>query len=178
MALGLAGALLAALILFSGLINSMRAPLARLVDGARRLAGGDLETRVEVGGPVEIATLGQAFNEMATALERNARERDRARAHEGRLRPTVSHELRTPVTVVKGFAEMLTPTQSLNNRQMEAAEVIADSAGQLQNLINDLLDLARSDAASCGSTPTDLRASPGERVGRHMRPEFEERSSG
>ena len=56
---GLAGALLAALILFSGLINSMRAPLARLVDGARKLAGGDLETRVEVGGPVEIATLGR-----------------------------------------------------------------------------------------------------------------------
>jgi methyl-accepting chemotaxis protein len=76
-AIGLAGALVAALILFSGLINSMRAPLARLVDGARRLAGGDLETRVEVGGPVEIATLGQAFNEMAVALERDARERDR-----------------------------------------------------------------------------------------------------
>ena len=50
----------------------MRAPLGRLVDGARRLAGGELETRVEVGGPVEIATLGQAFNEMATALERDA----------------------------------------------------------------------------------------------------------
>ena len=57
-AAGLGGALIAALLLFSGLINSMRAPLARLVDGARRLAGGDLETRVEVGGPVEIATLG------------------------------------------------------------------------------------------------------------------------
>ena len=76
-AAGLAGALLAALILFSGLINSMRAPLGRLVEGARRLAGGDLRTRVEVGGPVEIATLGRAFNEMANPLERDARERDR-----------------------------------------------------------------------------------------------------
>src|SRR5512132_2158575 len=42
-AAGLGGALLAALILFSGLINSMRAPLGRLVEGARRLAGGDLK---------------------------------------------------------------------------------------------------------------------------------------
>ncbi len=105
---GLAGALLAALILFSGLINSMRAPLGRLVDGARRLAGGELDTRVEVGGPVEIATLGQAFNEMATSLERDAAERDRVEQMKDDFVLTVSHELRTPVTVVKGFAEMLT----------------------------------------------------------------------
>src|SRR5262245_21725181 len=75
-AAGLGGALIAALLLFSGLINSMRAPLARLVDGARRLAGGDLDTRGQVGGPVEIATPGRAVNEMAKALARDAAARD------------------------------------------------------------------------------------------------------
>ena len=177
-AVGLAGALFAALILFSGLINSMRAPLARLVDGARRLAGGDLETRVEVGGPVEIATLGQAFNEMATALERDARERDRIERMKDDFVLTVSHELRTPVTVVKGFAEMLTAQpKGLNAQQMEAAEIIADSAGQLQKMINDLLDLARSDAGKLriDAEPTPVRPLA-QRVGRHMRPNFEEKS--
>ena len=120
---GLVGALLAALILFSGLINSMRAPLARLVDGARRLAGGELSTRVEVGGPVEIASLGSAFNEMATSLERDARERDRIERMKDDFVLTVSHELRTPVTVVKGFAEMLTAQpDALKPRQYEAAD--------------------------------------------------------
>lgn len=176
-AAGLAGALLAALMLFSGLINSMRAPLARLVDGARRLAGGDLETRVEVGGPVEIATLGKAFNEMATALERDARERDRIERMKDDFVLTVSHELRTPVTVVKGFAEMLTAQpKSLNSQQLEAAEVIADSAGQLQKMINDLLDLARSDAGKLRIDP-EPTAVPAlaQRVGRHIRPNFEEK---
>jgi signal transduction histidine kinase len=176
-AVGLAGALFAALILFSGLINSMRAPLARLVDGARRLAGGDLETRVEVGGPVEIATLGQAFNEMATSLERDARERDRVERMKDDFVLTVSHELRTPVTVVKGFAEMLTAQpKGLNARQMEAAEIIADSAGQLQKMINDLLDLARSDAGKLRIVPepTPVRGLV-QRVGRHMRPHFEDK---
>ncbi len=174
-AAGLAGALLAALILFSGLINSMRAPLARLVEGARRLAGGDLRTRVEVGGPVEIATLGRAFNEMANSLERDARERDRVEQMKDDFVLTVSHELRTPVTVVKGFAEMLTAQRkSLNSRQFEAAEVIAESAGQLQKMINDLLDLARSDAGKLRiepePTPVGLLA---QRIGRQMRPHFE-----
>ena len=174
---GLAGALLATLILFSGLINSMRAPLGRLVDGARRLAGGDLDTRVQVGGPVEIATLGQAFNDMATALERDARERDRIEQMKDDFVLTVSHELRTPVTVVKGFAEMLTSDRrSLNARQFEAAEVIAESSGQLQKMINDLLDLARSDAGKLkiDPEPTSARALA-QRIGRQMRPNFEEK---
>jgi signal transduction histidine kinase len=177
-AAGLAGALLAALILFSGLINSMRAPLGRLVEGARRLAGGDLRTRVEVGGPVEIATLGRAFNEMANSLERDARERDRVEQMKDDFVLTVSHELRTPVTVVKGFAEMLTAQrQSLNARQYEAAEVIAESSAQLQKMINDLLDLARSDAGKLRiePKPTAVQALA-QRVGRQMRPHFEEKS--
>jgi two-component system sensor histidine kinase MtrB len=176
-AAGLAGALLAALLLFSGLINSMRAPLSRLVEGARRLAGGQLGTRVEVGGPVEIATLGRAFNEMANALERDARERDRVEQMKDDFVLTVSHELRTPVTVVKGFAEMLTAEEkSLSRRQLEAAEVISDSAGQLQTMINDLLDLARSDAGKLriDPQPTAVRALA-ERVGRQMRPNFEDK---
>jgi signal transduction histidine kinase len=176
-AAGLAGALLAALILFSGLINSMRAPLARLVEGARRLAGGDLETRVEAGGPVEIATLGKAFNEMATALERDARERDRVEQMKDDFVLTVSHELRTPVTVVKGFSEMLTSERgSLKASQLEAAEVIADSASQLQTMINDLLDLARSDAGKLRIDPQPTAVRPlAQRVERQMRPNFEEK---
>jgi signal transduction histidine kinase len=174
-AAGLGGALLAALILFSGLINSMRAPLGRLVEGARRLAGGDLRTRVEVGGPVEIATLGRAFNEMANSLERDARERDRVEQMKDDFVLTVSHELRTPVTVVKGFAEMLTAERKqLNSRQFEAAEVIAESAGQLQKMINDLLDLARSDAGKLRIEPESTPVRPlAQRIGRQMRPNFE-----
>jgi len=174
-AAGLGGALLAALILFSGLINSMRAPLGRLVEGARRLAGGDLRTRVEVGGPVEIASLGRAFNEMANSLERDARERDRVEQMKDDFVLTVSHELRTPVTVVKGFAEMLTAQRKgLNASQFEAAEVISESAGQLQKMINDLLDLARSDAGKLRIEPQPTPVRPlAQRIGRQMRPNFE-----
>ncbi len=174
-AAGLAGALLAALILFSGLINSMRAPLGRLVEGARRLAGGDLRTRVEVGGPTEIAALGRAFNEMANSLERDARERDRVEQMKNDFVLTVSHELRTPVTVVKGFAEMLTAQrEGLNPRQFEAAEVIAESAGQLQKMINDLLDLARSDAGKLRIEPEPTPVRPlAQSIGRQMRPHFD-----
>jgi signal transduction histidine kinase len=173
---GIFAALIAAVILFSGLINSMRSPLAKLVEGARRLAGGDLDTRVEAGGPTEIAALGRAFNEMANALERDARERDRVEQMKDDFVLTVSHELRTPVTVVKGFAEMLTSGRSsLSGRQYEAAAVIAESAEQLQKMINDLLDLARSDAGKLRIDAERTAVQPlAQQAGRRMRPSFAE----
>jgi signal transduction histidine kinase len=176
-AAGLVGSLLAALFLFSGLINSMRAPMSRLVDGARRLADGELETRVEVGGPIEISTLGRAFNEMASELEREARERNRVERMKDDFLLTVSHELRTPVTVVKGFAEMLTAQRNrLNGRQREAVRAIQESTGQLQTMIDDLLDLARSDAGRLRIEPKPTSArSLAQRAGRQMRPHFEEK---
>jgi signal transduction histidine kinase len=114
---------------------------------------------------------------MATSLERNARERDRVERMKDDFVLTVSHELRTPVTVVKGFAEMLTAqSRTLNSRQLEAAEVIADSAGQLQTMINDLLDLARSDAGKLRIDPEPTAVRPlAQRVGRQIRPNFEEK---
>jgi signal transduction histidine kinase len=114
---------------------------------------------------------------MATALERDAAERDRIEQMKDDFVLTVSHELRTPVTVVKGFAEMLTAQKkTLNSRQFEAAEVISESAGQLQTMINDLLDLARSDAGKLriDPEPTSVRALA-QRIGRQMRPHFDER---
>jgi signal transduction histidine kinase len=63
--------------------------------------------------------------------------------------------------------------RSLNSRQHEAAEVIAESAGQLQTMIDDLLDLARSDAGKLriDPEPTSARALA-HRAGRQMRPNF------
>lgn len=66
---GLISGLIAAVLLFAGLISSMRRPLQRLVDASGKLAGGELRTRVEVGGPAETASLGMAFNEMADELQ-------------------------------------------------------------------------------------------------------------
>ena len=50
--------------------------------------------------------------------------------------------------------------KSLNARQFEAAEVIVESAGHLQKMINDLLDLARSDAGKLRIEPNRPRSDP------------------
>ncbi|MGI8802371.1 MAG: ATP-binding protein [Solirubrobacteraceae bacterium] len=61
-------ALVAVLLLVAALIRSMRSPLGDLLAATRRLAGGDLGSRVEPAGPTELQSLGEAFNRMSDDL--------------------------------------------------------------------------------------------------------------
>jgi signal transduction histidine kinase len=144
---GLIAGLTGAALLFTGLISSMRRPLEDLVDASGQLAGGDLDARVKVGGLSETATLGAAFNEMAGELQRRAGERDQLDRMKDEFVLTASHELRSPLTSVQGFAELLLlEREKLSPKQAETVEVILDNTRHLVRLLNDLLDLARSDA--------------------------------
>jgi signal transduction histidine kinase len=144
---GLIAGLTGAALLFTGLIASMRRPLEDLVEASGRLAGGDLDARVAIGGLAETATLGSAFNEMAEELQRRAGERDQLDRMKDEFVLTASHELRSPLTSVQGFAELLLLERDrLSPKQAETVEVILDNTRHLVRLLNDLLDLARSDA--------------------------------
>lgn len=156
---GLIAGLTGAALLFTGLISSMRRPLEDLVDASGRLAGGDLDARVKVGGLSETATLGSAFNEMAEELQRRAGERDQLDRMKDEFVLTASHELRSPLTSVQGFAELLLlEREKLTPKQAETVEVILDNTRHLVRLLNDLLDLARSDAGRLTIRPEQTGA--------------------
>jgi two-component system, OmpR family, sensor histidine kinase BaeS len=160
-AAGLLAGLTGALLLFSGLISSMRRPLEELVDAAGRLAAGDRSTRVEVGGLSETATLGAAFNEMAAELEQEEARKEELDRLKDEFVLTASHELRSPLTSVQGFAELLMlERDSLTPRQAETVEVILDNCRHLVRLLNDLLDLARSDAGRLAIRPQPTEVAP------------------
>jgi signal transduction histidine kinase len=151
---GLIAGLTGAALLLNGLLASMRRPLEELVEASERLASGDLEARVEVGGLSETATLGAAFNEMADELQRRAGERDRLDRMRDEFVLTTSHELRSPLTSVQGFAELLMlEREKLTPKQADTVEIILDNTRHLVRLLNDLLDLARSDAGRLAIKP-------------------------
>jgi signal transduction histidine kinase len=154
---GLIAGLTGAALLFSGLIASMRRPLEDLVEASERLAGGDLQARVKVGGLSETAQLGSAFNEMAEELQRRAGERDQLDRMKDEFVLTASHELRSPLTSVQGFAELLMlERDKLSPKQAETVEIILDNTRHVVRLLNDLLDLARSDAGRLTIAPVPI----------------------
>jgi len=73
-------------------------PLADVIYAAREVANGKLNTRISSEGPQDMRSLSESFNEMASSLERNDRERRD-------LLADIAHELRTPLSVIRGRLE-------------------------------------------------------------------------
>lgn len=84
------------------LSRSLTEPLRRVVAATRRLAAGDLTTRVEVGArgrDDEVGELGRQFDRMAARLEQLITARTE-------LFRNVSHELRTPLARIRIATEL------------------------------------------------------------------------
>jgi PAS domain S-box-containing protein len=92
----------------------------------------------------------EAAREAALAeAERLARQRSEFLAQ-------MSHELRTPLNGILGFAQILQRDKPLTERQARGLGIIHESGQHLLTLINDILDLARIDAAKLELFPTDV----------------------
>jgi two-component system sensor histidine kinase MtrB len=115
-------------------------PLRLAAEAARRVADGNLETRLDVSGEDELGRLANAFNEMTHALEeRIARER--------RFVADVSHELRTPLTSLKTSIDFLAQrTDDIPEKFRGALGLASEEVRSLQRLVDDLLELSRVDA--------------------------------
>lgn len=112
-------------------------PLNKMKLAARRVASGEFTERIQVKGNDEIAELAESFNHMILALENLEKMR---RDFIG----NVSHELRTPITTIKGFIEGILDGVIPAEKQTEYLTIVRDEVRRMQNLVNDLLDLAKT----------------------------------
>jgi signal transduction histidine kinase len=137
------GAALAAVLTRTALL-----PLTRLSSGARDIAAtGDAARRLPTPPATdEVGELAATLNAMLASLER-------AREAERRFVGDASHELRTPLTALRGNISYLARHPS---DDAVLADLEADAA-RLSELLDDLLALAREDAAApARGEPVDL----------------------
>jgi len=129
-------ALLGALLLVTGVIASVRRPLQDLLTGTRRLASGDLEQRVEPGGPRELRELGGAFNSMAEDLgSASARIEDERR----KLAATIG-SLGDALLVTDAAGEVATANPRAGDFVPELAPGVRAGAGDLLPALDDALE--------------------------------------
>ena len=125
------------------LARSIAGPVRRLGEGAARLGGGDLDTRIEVTGPDELGQLATRFNAMAAALKEHQSRlvQTEKLAGLGRLAAGVAHEINNPLGVILGYLRLLMKTATA--AQADDLKVIEDEALQCQHIVEGLLDLSR-----------------------------------
>ncbi len=128
-------------------------PVATLIATARDIAETrDFERRVHIAGHPddELVTLARTFDDMLVSL-------DDAYRQQQRFLGDVSHELRTPLTTIRGNAELLATGELSPADERQAIARIARESARVSRLVDELLVLARADAAEAFvPRPVDL----------------------
>ncbi|MGD2102817.1 MAG: HAMP domain-containing sensor histidine kinase [Acidimicrobiia bacterium] len=155
-----AGIVLLAALIARILSNQLASRLEPLAAASRRVARGDMETRVPDLGDPELDSVATAFNEMASELKTT---RDRERE----FILGVGHDLRTPLTTIGGYAEALEGGDLDTDELQRIGAVLGVQSGQIERLIEDLTTLARLEQPEFGlrSESVDVGAHVREVVG-------------
>lgn len=140
--IGLAAAMLAALLVSVFLTRRIGASLAALTAAARQVAGGRYEARVPSPGMgVEFDELIEAFNHMATRL-------DASETLRHRLLSDVAHELRTPVATMNAYLEGLEDGMAVLDADTTA--LLRAQGARLTRLSEDLSAVTRAQSGEIG----------------------------
>jgi signal transduction histidine kinase len=124
--------------------NRVLAPLDEVADAAARIAGGSLDTRLDVTGDPDLATIVASFNSMVDAVN------DRI-ARDARFAADVSHELRSPLTALVTSVDVLERRRDdLPPRSQQALDLIRRDLDRFQRALEDLLALGRLGSGAAG----------------------------
>lgn len=128
------------LLMISGsiFIRSIVNPVKAVGETAKKIAGGDLEARIDhYHYNDEIGELCATINDMATKLSATDRLKND-------FISTVSHELRTPLTAIKGWGETLLQLGDTDPAMSQRGmSVIISEASRLNEMVEELLDFSR-----------------------------------
>lgn len=129
------------LLLSRGFVNNnVIKPLARVMQGARRISKGELNHEIKRGGVDELIRLSDAINTMARELTVN---RDRLieakkQAALGELVPLVAHNIRNPLASIRA-ASQVTLDENPEPEIQEALKDIIIAVDRLERWVTSLL---------------------------------------
>ncbi|MBQ9000649.1 MAG: HAMP domain-containing histidine kinase [Eggerthellaceae bacterium] len=114
--------------------RSLVRPIKRITDTAVAIKEGDLTARTNLQGEDEISQLGETFDTMASAVERD-------RKLERRLTTDVAHELRTPLMAIQATVEAM--VDGVLPVDEERLITVDSEVQRLSRLVDSLLTLSR-----------------------------------
>lgn len=135
------GVFISSFILAYFISKRISTPILKINNRAKMMAKGDLDTPFTVNDNIkEIKELSETLNHTKEELSKI----DETRKD---LLANVSHDLKTPLTMIKAYAEM---ARDLNKDNLEKREenlnIIIEETERLNLLVNDILDLSKSEA--------------------------------
>lgn len=144
--------LLALIIVSLWLARRITKPLRQLTVATAEIGQGKFDVTLPTTSEDEVGELARSFISMTAGLKELERLKDE-------FVFIAAHELRTPVTAIRGYAEMLGDvSKEIPPSAREFVTRLQQSGGRLATLVNDLLEVARSQAGrlKVQTSPQDM----------------------
>ena len=120
-------------------------PVAELLTATRKVAGGDLDYRVNVKLDDELGMLADSFNSMTDKLAQARMQlfQSDKLASLGRLAAGVAHEINNPLTAVLTYSSFLQKRSKSNGEMQRDLDIIVSETIRCREIVKSLLDFAR-----------------------------------
>lgn len=131
-----------------GLIR-LSAQLIMLENGAKALAGGDLNYKLDTEKLLwDFKDHGMSLNRISEGLARAVEERTRSERFKTELITNVSHDIKTPLTSIVSYVDLLKREDIPNEKAREYIEVLDRQSARLKKLTEDLVEASKASAGT------------------------------
>ena len=117
----------------------------RLRTGARAMAEGDLENRVDTHKmPPDLREHGEDLNNISMGLSAAVDEKMKSERFKAELITNVSHDLKTPLTSIINYVNLLRATDQTDPKALEYIDVLDRKSQRLKKLTEDLVEASKA----------------------------------
>ncbi len=146
---GLQSLLVCGLFIITGL------QLRRVTDGAKRLAAGDLTSKINTKHLLyDMRVIGETLNSTGSGLEKAVDDRMKSEHFKTELISNVSHDIKTPLTSIISYVQLLKDQPENEPANREYLETLERQSVRLKKLLEDLIEASK---ASTGNLKADLQ---------------------
>lgn len=127
------------------LIFAVLLQMKRLQEGSRKLAGGELENKIDTNHMFfEFRKHGEYLNQIQDGMSIALEERMRSEHFKTELITNVSHDIKTPLTSIINYVDLLQKEGITEEERNEYLSVLDRQAARLKKLIEDLIEASKA----------------------------------
>ena len=124
--------------------SKITTPLQAISDTASRVAEGRLADKIRIRSrAAEFQDLAESLNRASDAFREKINELERLTSLQSEFIGNVSHEVRNPIFAISGYLEALGSGSLTSAMRKRYSEKALTNLERLQNLFNDLIEIAR-----------------------------------
>jgi signal transduction histidine kinase len=119
--------------------------MAKLQEGSRRIAGGDLSTPIDTRGLFwEFKVHAENINKVGDGIANAVEKQMKSERFKTELITNVSHDIKTPLTSIISYVDLIEKENVENEQVREYIEVLDRQSLRLKKLIEDLMEASKA----------------------------------